>query len=458
MAETGNISKAQSASSEATLATLLHLIRRSRQSGSAASLRFLLVNETHALVPYRQSAFWSKAEGVAALSGVAETEQHAPYVRWVAKWCAQGRDIHNEAFTSDLRVLSATDGGDWSEWLPPHLATINLPPTGEFLGGRLLLARETAFTQAELKLLQEWADAWAARYAAVQPHAVLSKLFHPYKQTSKKRWLVRAGGAAVLLGLACLPVQLTVLAPSELVPLDPAVIRAPMDGIIDTVNVTPNERVQPDQTLFAFDRVSLASRLQVAERALLTIQAEYRRNAQRAVYDQESKAELSILQSQIQERQVEVTYLRELNERSVVSSPRAGLVLFDDAADLLGRPVVTGEKVMVVAGEKQSQVEAWVSPADMIAFSDSSQVNVYLAADPINPIRAKIEYVAHMAELRPDGLYAYRVRARLDELSSKQAQPRVGLKGTAKIEGERVPLIYWVLRRPWAALRGWIGL
>jgi hypothetical protein len=33
----------------------------------------------------------------------------------------------------------------------------------------------------------------------------------------------------------------------------------------------------------------------------------------------------------------------------------------------------------------------------------------------------------------------------------------VGLKGTARLEGERVPLAYWVLRRPIATARAWIG-
>ena len=35
---------------------------------------------------------------------------------------------------------------------------------------------------------------------------------------------------------------------------------------------------------------------------------------------------------------------------------------------------------------------------------------------------------------------------------------RVGLKGTVKLEGGRVALAYWVLRRPLAGLRGWLGV
>lgn len=446
------------ASSEMTLATLLHLIKRSRQSDTPASMRFLLVNETHALVSYRQAAFWSEHAGVEALSGVTSPEKHAPYVRWVSDWCEKAHASASELFTTDLRALSEMEGRGWSEWLPPFLATIALPPTGRFAGGFLLLARDKPFSQADLELLQEWVDAWISHYAVLQPRASVHTLFNRRHVLSRpKRWAIRAGVAAVLVVLALIPVRLSVLAPAELIPLDPAVIRAPMDGVIEKVNVDPNERVRAKQPLFEFDRVSLENQLQVAERALSTIQAEYRRNAQRAVFDPENKAALSVLQSQIAERQVEVTYLKELNQRSTVSTPRAGVVLFDDATELLGRPVVTGEKIMVVADEQRSQVEAWVSPADMIRFNPGSEVSLYLAADPIHPVKARVKYVAHMAEYRPDGMYAYRVRALLDD-EPGQVQPRVGLKGTARIQGESVSLIYWIVRRPWAALRSWIGL
>jgi hypothetical protein len=61
--------------------------------------------------------------------------------------------------------------------------------------------------------------------------------------------------------------------------------------------------------------------------------------------------------------------------------------------------------------------------------------------------------MAHDAVQRPDGSFAYRVRATLTDKTSH----RVGLKGTAKLQGEWVPLAYWALRRPWATLRATLG-
>jgi hypothetical protein len=55
---------------------------------------------------------------------------------------------------------------------------------------------------------------------------------------------------------------------------------------------------------------------------------------------------------------------------------------------------------------------------------------------------------------RPDGTYAYRLRATLDAATDH----RVGLKGTAKLQGDRVPAIWWVMRRPVATVRTTLGL
>ena len=50
---------------------------------------------------------------------------------------------------------------------------------------------------------------------------------------------------------------------------------------------------------------------------------------------------------------------------------------------------------------------------------------------------------------------AYLLKA---DLGSNQALPRIGLIGTAKLHGSRVPLVYYALRRPMTAVRQWLGL
>ena len=62
---------------------LLDLAHRAREAASADELAFLLVNDTRALLPYRQAALWFADGGVRTLSGVVQLEGQAPYVQWL---------------------------------------------------------------------------------------------------------------------------------------------------------------------------------------------------------------------------------------------------------------------------------------------------------------------------------------------------------------------------------------
>ena len=255
------------------------------------------------------------------------------------------------------------------------------------------------------------------------------------------------------LALLALPVRLTVLAPGELVPANPAVIRAPLDGVIGQFHVRPNAAVAAGQVLFSFDEGPIASRLEVARQALASAEAEYRQFAQMALADARSKGQIAGLLGKIGEKRAEAEFLESQFERSRVASPQEGVAIFDDPSEWIGRPVQTGERVMRIAAPGDVEIEAWLTIGDAIPLASAAQVGLYLAADPLATVSGRVRYVSHDATPRPDGSYAYRVRATLDAASGQ----RVGLKGTAKLYGAWVPLGYWVIRRPLATVRQYLA-
>lgn len=463
------VNSTQQASSN-LLAALLHLGRRARQSEDEAQLDFILVNETFQLTPYRQAALWLEDDGISALSGVVTPEANAPYVQWLSRLCR----FLGDSSLSSPKVVRPTDlpeqlGAEWAEWLPAHVVGVPIPAIGQrFSGGLLILARDKNWSDSELGLLAEWASIWAGTRALIDRGGAFSRLWQrlhgrPARiaRTSDKSWLAawvrqpRTWILVLCLALLFLPVRLTVLAPAELVPLAPTLVRAPIDGVIEHVHILPNETVDVGTSLFEFDRTTIRNRLLIAERSVDTVRAELRQRAQQALFDEASKSQVAILQGQLAEKQLEAEYLQELAERSLVRAQRPGVVLFDDPTEWVGRPVITGERVMVIADEQEVELEAWLAPANAIALAAGSRVRVYLNADPTRPIEAELRYVGHEAILRPDGQYAYRVRASILQTNDRT---RIGLKGTAKLEGDQVPLVYWIMRRPLAALRATVGI
>ncbi|WP_254926200.1 efflux RND transporter periplasmic adaptor subunit [Bordetella genomosp. 11] len=454
---------AQASAATHPLLVLLDLCRRARVADSAAELAFLVVNDTHALAPYRQGALWLADKGLESLSGVVEPEANAPYAQWLAKVCRVLHDRSASAMPVTASDLPAVLAAEWTEWLPPY--GLWLPFSGrarEGAGGGVFLAADVPWSGDALALLVEWVDAWHHAWrgqggtagwswqrARLAAQAMIGrKPGMPWWR--QRRTLV----AALVLAILSCPVRLSVLAPGELVPADPAVIRAPVDGVVAQFQVQPNQAVKTGQALFNFDEAPIATRLEVARQTLATAQAEYRQYAQQALSDPKSKAQLAILSGKIEEKQAEAAYARGQFERSRVTAPRDGIALFDDPSEWIGKPVQTGERIMRIAAPDDVEVEAWLPIGDAIPLESGAMVELYLASAPLDSVSARVRYVAHDAVPRPDGSYAYRVRARIDG----GAGQRVGLKGTAKLIGDRVPLVYWMLRRPLATIRQHVGL
>lgn len=440
---------------ETPLASLLTLARRVRHAANQDELAFLAVNDTHALAPYRQAALWFADGGVRSLSGVVQAEANAPYVLWLEQVCRQLAGLSEPTRTGGIE-LPAPAGDAWAEWLPA--CGLWLP----FPGGGCLLARDAPWHDDELALLGEWIDIWHHGWQARQPRIAWSwrrgrdRLIELARPAPDRPWWrqTHLRWAAGVLALLLFPVRLTVLAPGELVPANPAVIRAPLDGVVHQFFVKPNEPVKAGQPLFGFDSAVLASRYDVAAQAMATAEAEYRQAAQQALSDTKSKSQLTILTGKIEEKRAEADYLRDQLQRAQVLAPTDGLALFDDPMEWVGKPVLTGERIMRVATPGDVEVEAWLGLGDAIPLAAGSAVSLYLSAAPLSSVAARIRYVAHDAAPRPDGSHAYRVRATLDSPSDH----RVGLKGTAKLHGDWVPLAYWVLRRPWVKTRQFLGL
>lgn len=440
--------------------TLWDLARRARQAESDRELGFILTNDTVALAPYRQAALWLAQEGVWSLSGVVQVDANVPYAQWldaVARHLnAQGADAPRPFSAADLPADLAAE---WQHWWPTHALWMGSTAPG--VPGAALLLRDDPWTPEELAVLQEWAEVWWHAFAALHRPRItrlrgwrqrLSQLVA--SQPGQVWWRQRRVQVALAVLVALLwPVRLTVLAPGELVPANPLVIRAPLDGVIDVFHVQPNQQVKAEQPLFSFDEIVIQSRLEVALQALATAETDYRQTSQLALSDAKSKTQLGLLAGKVEERRAETDALQEQLARARVLAPQPGVVLMDDPSEWIGKPVATGERILRIATLDDVEVEAWLSVADAIRLSPGDAVSLYLSASPLSPVSATLRYMAHDAVQRPDGTFAYRVRATLDGKTSH----RVGLKGTAKLHGGWVPMAYWMLRRPVATVRSWLG-
>ncbi|MDM8350694.1 HlyD family efflux transporter periplasmic adaptor subunit [Pseudomonas sp. sp1636] len=430
---------------ERLFAQLLALQSQARAAADVDSLAYVLVNDTQPLFGYRHAALLI-AGRVNAVTAISRVEPHAPFVAFVESAASQllAQGTSSKAQVVDAAVLDEQTRADWQSLSAGSVFWLPLLDRDNALFGGLWIAREQPWSQAEQALLLQLGDCYSHAWLALQPRK-------PWRLRWPRKKILAVAAAASLLLL--LPVRQSVLAPAEVVPLNGRVVVAPLDGVIGEIKVKPNQAVAPGDLLVSFDATSLKAQADVAERSLDVAEAELKSNAQRAFTDTEAKARLDLLAARVEQKRAERDYARELLDRSEVRAERTGIAVFADAEYWTGRPVQTGERLMEIADPQQAELRIELAVGDAIDLASGAEVVLFLDSDPLNRYSAQLRRLAYEAQTSATGQLAYRLDA-----GFSATPPRIGLRGTAKLFGHRVPLALYLLRRPLAALRQRLGL
>ncbi len=427
------------------LSRLHQLQKKLRESQSVTQIGFLMVNDTQQLVAYRQSVWWQPGKGVSHASGLVDVEKNSPYIRWWNKVCAQ---LATDQITPvDKSMLSAELAQQWDEFLPAHAIAIPvLLAGGDGKLGLLILARDLPWQDHEIGLLSELAD--------IYRFALRGQRRLPRKQISTLRKRILPAALIVVVVLSFIPIRITVLAPAEVVAKDPLPVRAPYEGVVEALHVRPNQSVKPGDLLMSLDGTDLENRLLIARQALQIANTEFRQVAQQAVFDEKGKLELAIRRGMVEKSVSEVKYLQSLLQRTEVRATASGIVVLADATSWIGRPVALGEQVMTLADPALAELRVELPVRDAIPLETGSDVRFFMNISPEQPLDARLNWLAYKATENDQGQLSYSGRAHFD---GEKTLPRIGLRGTARLYGDRAPVIYYLLRRPLAALRQWVG-
>jgi len=220
--------------------------------------------------------------------------------------------------------------------------------------------------------------------------------------------------------------------------------------------VKPNAPVKAGDLLVRMDSRDLRGQLEAARQTLSVAEAEYRQGQQQAFFDERSKMALGVLKRRRDQAQADADFLAGELERTEIRADRSGVAVFSDPQEWLGRPVAVGERILMVADPRAVELEADIPVGDAVALEKGAEVKFFLNASPTSPLEAELTRVAYRASATADGTLAYKARAEF--VQAEGDAPQLGLKGTAKFYGEETFLGLYLLRRPLATLRLWLGV
>jgi hypothetical protein len=448
------------------LLTLITLLKNTRHKNKKAELEFLMVNQTFNLVSYRQCIYWDyngRRVSVKNASGLVQIDPDGPFTQWLSRvidTLLPGEDVQQEAEDSYTRLIPIkkedcpeSERSEWDQWCASQaLLLVMKDESGKIIGG-LWLDREKPFAQLEKAMLVDLADGYA----------------HALQGFSKKKsgnglaafsflrfsgWGMRFFLLALLVFLL-FPVRMSATAPAEIVASNPDTINIPFDGVIDEVSVLPGQPVEAGDVLFRMDSTVLENQAILAASELEAAQTALQKTQRESLTDREQLAEIAILQSQVAQKTAELSFAREMLERAEITAERSGIAIFSDPNALRGKPVQTGEQIMLLADPADNELLIRMPIDSMIRIEEDVPARFFLNVMPLSYEEAAYKSIGYQATPDPGGMLTYKIRA---EMLDPSADLRIGWTGTGKVYGQWTILAFNILRRPIVSVRSRLGL
>jgi multidrug resistance efflux pump len=230
---------------------------------------------------------------------------------------------------------------------------------------------------------------------------------------------------------------------------------APLEGIIESISVKPGDYVKKGDVLFRYNREAPLQELEVARKQVEILISEIRRASTLGFNDPQARKDLSILTVKLEKEKATLEFAEYQASQLDVKAPEAGVILLDNPDEWRGNPVRVGEKVLAITDPKESKIRMWLPESDNVAIDPKKAIKIYLNISPETSYKAELTYIANESVISEKHIPSFIAEA---EWLNKPKEVRLGLKGSAVLYGEQVPLIYYVLRKPWGYIRELLGI
>jgi hypothetical protein len=185
------------------------------------------------------------------------------------------------------------------------------------------------------------------------------------------------------------------------------------------------------------------------------VASDLRRSRVQAFDDPSARASISLLENRLEQEEIRLQATAYRVDRLEVRAPIDGTLMFDNPHEWRGRPVQVGQRLMMMVDPSKTKLRIWLPDSDNIDFDRDTALTVILDHDPRSSRPARLRFLASHSQVGRDGKPYFRAEA---DWVNPEARVKMGLQGTAVLYGQRVSLAYWLLRRPLATIRKYVGI
>ena len=430
-----------------------------RQCADVESLRFVIANSTRKLADFDEAYLAEPGpQGewrISTASSVHKINRHGARIEFLDNWLAKSMEAGGaglgEAKLYNLQIDAVRFGLEPGVAALPYALWLPIKSRSGVMIGALLSLKGEPWRPQAISLMIPLAGAYGHAWEALLPqHASSARKIA--RTLSKKRLLISVCAIALLAGF--IPVPMSSLAPAEVVARKPALVTAPIDGVIAEVLLSPGASVEKDTPLIRFVDVDLRNRWEVAKSSKAVAQAKHFKAVQMATATQKNLEDVAIAKAELDVASSELAYAQDMLGRTVVKAQSAGLLIYSSKSDWVGRPVNTGERIMEIGDPSSTELKIDVPVSDALTLAEGGDVSFFLDGDPLTAVTANVTRSSYRPMQNGEQQLVYRVHA---GFSDGQAR-RIGLRGVARVSARRVPLAFYLFRKPIASVRQRFGI
>ena len=421
-----------------------------------SELFYSIVNQTIEIIYYEQAVLigldYSSKLKVEAISNVVSVDSTSPFVQYISDLANSLKKIYSN---DEIKLVNQTElSKDIKEqikefspsnivWIP--LKTIKNNIEVEFY---LILFRNDFFEQKDIEILSYLATSYKYFLFANRKDSLKTKL----RNLKINNKYLKYSLIAIFLAMF-LPIKMSVIAPCEIQAKDPFVVTSPIDGSIDEIKVNSNDKVSNDELLVKIKDVDLINTYEIAKKKLDTVQAELHSMKQAGFYDIDKKSQISRLESEVALKEAELNYSKSLLDKTNIYSQTQGIAVVDNPNEWKGKPVITGEKILLIANPNEVEIKIMLSVKDALFLKENADVKIFLDNKIFETWDAKISEIFYKPQVTPENIVSYKIIADFNDLKQNEEIPKIGLRGTAKIYSQNVTLFFYLFRKPITSLR-----
>lgn len=439
------------------LAAINRLCVKAIHAEDRESLIFIIVNDTVQTIQYDRAVLWDLSAKKPKILGISGQTALNKETKLAKQWEAVAATIGDPKKAQKFEASNFSDEGvAWNTYQAEvHSNVVWLPiffhdelVLGLWLEGFGQRFQNPSIQETLNFLLQYLTPAYGATWKKLEKPSY-------FKKTTFGKEQLALIGIAALAFLFLVRVPLRVVAPCEVVANDPFIVTAPLEGIIEKVAVEPGQAVEVGALLYSYDKRLPLRNLNAAQKQVQILAEDVKRAKTLGLSEAKSLTDLSMLSLKLEKEKVNLGYIQwqstQLDQKAAIE----GVVMIENPDEWRGKPVRVGEKILSLNNPKNTKIKIWIPEDDNIIIDSEQPIKIVLNIDPARTYQANIEYIANEGSISSHQIPSFLAEAKW---VTPPDENKLGLKGTAILYGEKVSLFYYLVRKPWAAIRHFFGV